>query len=109
MSKMTSEERAERMRNMVKNRKPSPTILMEKFELKGEAFERLYYDSEKQIAVFRRTNPKVNKLIAYEVVTGKGEELKYPNDNDFGKLGYCYSGTDEHCKKMIKQFHGITL
>jgi len=107
---MTREEHLAKMRAARTNiRKPNPTILEESFEFRGEAFERLYYDSERQIAVFRRTNPKVNKLIAYEVVTGKGPDLKYPGDNDFGTYGYCYTGSDERCKKSIKDMHGIVL
>lgn len=108
-SNFTPEERAAKIESLKQSRKPTPTVLMENFEHDNESFERLYYDKETGIAVFRRTNTKLNKLIAYEVVTGKGDNLTYPRDEDFGKLGYCYSGTDEHCKKMIKQFHGIVL
>ena len=92
-----------------KARSVKPTVTMEEFTYRKEFFKRLYYDGEKHLAVFRRSNPLTNKLIAYEVVAGKGPDLRYPSDNDFGTWGSCYTGTDESCKRKIKLYHGISL
>lgn len=107
------DEHAERMRNII-NIHPPSLVYIDKgwtddsFDFIGEtyegriSYERLYYDSEKQIAVFRKTTTKGNKFVGYEVVTRKGEGLK-------GNFGYWYTGPEEHCKEMIKRDHDITL
>ena len=116
---MTEEKRAKLRENLkkanearkakVNDVKVTPSVTLESFNYHDEHFEKLYYEPENNIAVFRRTNPKLKYLIAYEVVNGKGKDLKYPTDNDFGKFGKCYTGDDNRCRTMIRQYHHIEL
>jgi len=109
---MTKEEKLAKMRAARKPKGTSipPTILMKEFDLKGEHFERLYFEEDKNLAVFRRSYANSGVLIAYELVIGKGKELNYPCASDFGKLGWCFAGgSDERCKELLKNKRGIIL
>lgn len=106
---MTEEHKKKLQEGRNKVAQFKPTVTLEEFTYKNEFFKRLYYDPEKHLAVFRRSNLVTSKLIAYEVVAGKGPDLRYPSDNDFGPYGSCYTGTDDSCKKAVKDYHGIEL
>lgn len=115
MKKEISEEHLKKVRENLrkaqeaKKNKPKPSVALEEFTVRNEHFKRVYFDEEKKLGIFRRTNEHSGFLIGYELVIGKGENLAYPTDEDFGKLGWCFTGSDEHCKKQIKARTGIVL
>lgn len=106
---MTEEHKRKLQEARTNLAKFKPSVNLESFTYKNENYRRLYFDPERNLAVYRRTNSLSDKLIAYEVVVGKGPDNRYPSDNDFGTLGWCYTGTDSTCKKSILDYHGIAL
>lgn len=76
-------------------------IIGTNFEASGESFELI--KNVENLYVYRRTKTNSGKLVAYEVVVGSEDNMNYPRSEAFGTRGWCYTGTDERCKRRIEQ------
>lgn len=81
-------------------RKPH-SITEESFETSNGKFTRLFYDPQKNIAVFHRQLSMFSEC--WEVVEGVGKDLRYPTNEQFGRHGWCYPCNPCFIKKIYEK------